>query len=230
MARGKIMELKLQTFRISLVLNSFFFPLTSPEVFEALEARGFDVGHPPIPLPTGPRIYLTGTIARKNDILVDINDNRNLIGASGNSIENAVQIFSEILSMLREDFFVNLHAELDYVELISHYLIKSNSNPFEVLQNCSGMKFKDIFQKILGTQVSEYRYSIVPTGILPTSRNWFEITVTPKITMPTQAYWVEVVFRDTTHETVTTFARNLNSTISDIVNTIEGTGLTEESR
>jgi uncharacterized protein YuzE len=230
MARGKTMELKLQSFRISLVLNSFFFPLTSPEVFEALKARGFDVGRPPVPLPTGLRVYLTGTIARKNNILIDIDENRNLVGASGESIENAIQIFSEILSMLREDFVVNLDTELNYVELIAHYLIKSSNNPFEILQNCSGMKFKDIFQKILGTQVSEYRYSIVPSGILPTSRNWFEISISPKLTLPTQAYWVEVIFRNTTHETVTAFASNLNSTISNIINTVEGTGLTEESR
>lgn len=35
------MELKLQKFRISLVLNSFFFPLTSSEVFDSMKARGF---------------------------------------------------------------------------------------------------------------------------------------------------------------------------------------------
>jgi len=223
------MELKLQRFRISLVLNSTFFPLTSPEVFDALKGRGFDIGHPPIPLPTGPRVYLTGTIARKSGVLIDIDENRNLIGASGESIENAMQILSEILSILREDFSIDLDTELNYVELISHYLIKSDHNPFEVLQDCSGMKFKNIFQKILGTPVSEYRYSIIPSGTLPTSRNWFEITVSPKITMSTQAYWVEVIFRNTTCETVTAFASNLNSTISNIINSIEGTELTEES-
>jgi len=37
------MELKIQRFRISLVLNSFFFPLTSTEVFDSLKAREFEI-------------------------------------------------------------------------------------------------------------------------------------------------------------------------------------------
>jgi len=222
------MEQKLQRFRISSVLNSFFFPLTSPEVFDALKVRGFEIGRPPIPFPTGLRVYLSGTIARKGSVLIDVDDNRNLVGVSGESIENSLKAFSEVLSMLREDFFVNLDAELNYVELIAHYLIKTDNNPFEVLQNSSEIRFKDKLQQILNTNVSEYRISIVPTGVLPLSRKWFEISISPKLTMPTKAYWVEVIFRDTTHNTVTAFASNLNSTISNIISTLEGNSSTGE--
>jgi len=125
--------------------------------------------------------------------------------------------------MLREDFIVNLDEELDYVELIAHYLIKSERNPFEVLQNSTELKFKEKFRQILKIETSNYRISVVPKGVLPTSRKWFEISVSPKLTMPTRAYWVEVIFRDKNHTTVTTFASNLNATISRIINSIEET-------
>lgn len=215
------MQLKLQKFRISLVLNSFFFPLTSTEVFDSLRAREFDIGHPPVPFPTGPRVYVSGTVARKHDVIINIDNNRNLIGTQGVTIEETLNIFSEVMDMLREDFFVNMDEELDYVELIAHYLIESDSNPFEVIQNSTELKFKEEFDEILKTETSQYRFSIVPKGVLPSSRKWFEINVYPKLTMPTKAYWVEVIHRDKTHGTVTTFASNLNSTISSIIKTIE---------
>jgi len=215
------MELKLQTFRISLVLKSFFFPLTSTEVFDSLKAREFEIARPPAPFPTGPRIYMSGIVARKRKVLIDLDNNRNLVGVQGDSIEETLQIFSEVMDILREDFFVNMNEELDYVELIAHYLIKSDRNPFEVVQNSMELKFKDRFQQILNTETSDYRFSIVPKGVLPSSRKWFEISISPKLTIPKKAYWVEVVFRDTNHNTVTTFASNLNSTISNIINTIE---------
>jgi hypothetical protein len=216
------MEPKLQTFRISLVLNSFFFPLTSTEIFDSLKARNFEIGRPPAPFPTGLRVYISGTVARKRNVLIDVDDSRKLVGAQGGSIEETLQTFSEVMDMLGEDFFVNLDEELNYVELIAHYLIKSERNAFEVIQNSTELKFKDRFQEILNSETSEYRFSIAPKGVLPSNRKWFEISVSPKLTMPTKAYWVEVVFRDTTRSTVIAFASNLNSTISRIINTIEG--------
>jgi hypothetical protein len=215
------MELKLQKFRISLVLNSFFFPLTSTEVFDSLKARGFEIPRPQGPLLTGPRVYVSGVIARKQSVLVDIDGSRNLVGAEGLAIPESLNVFSETMDMLREDFSVNLDRELSYVELIAHYLIKSDNNPFEVIQNAVELRFRDQFRRILNVETSDYRFSITPRGVLPSSREWFEISVSPKLTMPTEAYWVEVIYRNGNQALVTAFASDLNSTISNIISTIE---------
>lgn len=213
------MELKLQKFRISLVLNSFFFPLTSSEVFDSMKARGFEA--PQGPLLTGARVYINGVVGRKQGVLVDIDGSRNLVGTEGLEIPVTLTVFSEIMSMLREDFSVDLDRELSYVEMIAQYLIKSDSNPSEVIQNAVELRFRDQFRRILNVETSDYHFSITPRGVLPSSRDWFEINISPKLTMPTEAYWVETVFRNGNHAPVTAFASNLNSTISDIINTIE---------
>jgi len=215
------MELNLQKFRISLVLDSFFFPLTSIEVFDSLKSRGFELGRPPAPLLTGLRVYVAGVIARKNNVLIDVDSSRKLVGAEGGVIEQTLQVFSEVLSIIREDFFVDLDKETDYVELITHYLVKSDKNPIEMVQNASELRFKDKFKQVLGMEVSDYHFSIVPRGVSPSSRNWFEINISPKLTMPNKAYWVEVIFRNVKCDMVTSFASNLYSTISTIINTIE---------
>jgi hypothetical protein len=215
------MELKLQKFRISLVLNSFFFPLTSSEVFDSMKARGFEIPTPQGSLLTGPRVYISGVIARKQGVLVDIDGSRNLVGVEGLEIPATLSVFSEMANVLIDDFFVDFHRELSYVELIAHYLIKSDSNPSEVIQNAIELRFRDQFRRILNIETSDYHFSITPRGVLPSSREWFEISISPKLTMPTRAYWVEAIYRNGNPDLVTTFASNLNSTISDIINTIE---------
>jgi len=216
------MELKLQKFRISLVLNSIFFPLTSTEVFDSLKARGFEIPRPQGPLLTGSRVYVSGAIARKQNVFVDIDGSRNLVGAEGLAISESLTVFSEIMDMLHRDFSVNLDTELSYVEQIAHYLAKSDNNPFETIQNAVEFRFGDQFRRILNVETSDYHFSITPRGVLPSSKEWFEISVSPKLTMPTRAYWIEAIYRSPNHASVTAFARNLNSTISNIIDTIEG--------
>ena len=218
-----VLEMQLQSFRISLVLTSFFFPVTSPEIFDSLKAREFEIGRSQANIPTGPRAYISGPIARKGDSVIDIDSNRKLVGVSGDSIKDSLQNFSDIINIIKEDFNVNLDEELDYVELIASYLVISKRNPFEVLQNSTEVKFKEKLQEILKTETSQYRFSLVPKGVLPSSRKWFEITVSPKLTMPTKAYWVEVIFRDRISHEVITFGKNLVSTLSRVINAIEDT-------
>lgn len=216
-----MVELKLQKFRLSLVLNSFFFPLTSPDVFEVLKSREFEVGRIPEPFPSGARVYFSGRIARKRNVLVDIDNNRRLVGTDGVSIEDTIQTFSELLDMLREDFFVDLGEELSFVELIANYMIISDKNPLKVFQNNLKVTHGEEFRKILEIEPSYNKIAIVPKGVSPSSKKWLEISISPRLTMPSKAYWMEAIFRDASYDTVVTFARNLNSTVNNIIGVIE---------
>ena len=215
------MDLNLQSFRISLVLKSFFFPLTSAETFQSLRKRGFETGRSPAPVPSGPRIYVSGILGRKGKSFIDVDNAQKIVAVQGETIEESVQTFREINEMIAQDFFVKLDEDIDYVELIAHFLIQTEKNPFEVIQNSSQMKSKKRFEEIMGVDVAEYRFSIAPRGILPSSRDWFEVNVSPKLTMPEKAYWVEVVFRDTDRNKVIKFAETLNSTIASVISAIE---------
>jgi len=216
-----VATLNLQKLRISLVLKSFFFPLTSPEVFDSFKAREFDVGSPPAPYPTGLRSYVSGLVARKRDVLIEIDHTRKLVAVNGKSIDETIQTFSETTDLIREDFYVNWDEELDFVELIAHYLIKTEKNPIRVIEDSTELTVGNRLQEILGSDISQSRLSLVQKGISPSSRRWFEITISPKLSMPTKAYWVEVIFRDENDTAVTNFASNINSTISNIINALE---------
>jgi hypothetical protein len=218
--RGRLMEVKPQTVRISMVLNSIFFPLTAKEAFDSFQTRQFDMGQPKGTLPSGRRAYVSGTIARKGNVLVDVDNQRNLVGVQGDSIKECLEVFEEIIVILKDDFDVNLEDDLNYAELIVQYLIPTESNAFEALQKSVSFKSNKL-NGILGVETSIYSYSVVPKGVLPTSKKWFEISISPKLTIPTKAYWVEVVFRDINTKSVTAFTSKLNSTVYKILNVIE---------
>ena len=216
------MELKPQKYKLNLILSSLFFPLTTPDVFDSLRSRGFEVARPPGPIPVGPRVYLSGSIAKKHECWIDIDHNRNLVGCEGVSLENTIQTFSELIAMLKDDFSIDLSKEVSYTELTASLVVTSDQNPLLKLQRISmDSKHAKEFGSVLGAPVANYRLSIVPQGEFPSSKKWFEIDITPRLTPPTKAYWVEVVFRYDGIEETLAFTRALNSTVSSIINVIE---------
>jgi len=215
------MEIRPERFRLSLVLNSVFFPLTSPEAFRSFSSRGFDILVPQGRLPTGARVYFGGPFAQKNGVVIDSDNNRNMVGTEAKSNENMVSTFLEVMNILKEDFFVDLNKDLNYVELIAHFIVSTKANPFVALQAFASVRNRKAIDEILQTQTSDYRVSIVPSGMIPSGRKWFEINISPRLTMPTKAYWIEVVYRDETHDRVTSFAEKSIETISRLINVVE---------
>ena len=215
------MEIRPERFRLSLVLNSVFFPLTSPEAFRSFSSRGVDIIIPQGRFPSGARVYFSGPFAQKKGVVIDCDSNRNMVGTEANSTENMIGAFLEIMNILKEDFFVDLNKELSYVELIAHFLVFTGANPLAALQDFTKNRNRKAIDEILQTQTSDYRVSIVPSGTLPSERKWFEINISPKLTMPTKAYWVEVVYRDETHDRVTSFAEKSIETISRLIKIVE---------
>ena len=61
------MEIKPQRYRLAIVFHTLFFPFTYPELINSLKKRGYNVPPPPCSVPTGPRVYVGGHIATKNE-------------------------------------------------------------------------------------------------------------------------------------------------------------------
>jgi len=214
------MELKPKSYRLSIVLNSFFFPLTAPDILDSLKIRGFRVAQPPTPMPSGQRFYIGGYIAQKNGCWVNLEDSRNIFGCHGTSVDKVIQTFRELLDILAEDFFVDLSKETKYAELLANILVISDKNPLTSIQGSVSRDMKR-FSEILGTEVSDYRINLVPKGVMPSSEKWFEINILPRVTMADKTYWVDIIYREESVENVITFADDLNSKVTKIIEEIE---------
>lgn len=213
------MDIKPQKFRIALVLNSLFFPFTFPDFIDSLRKRGYAIPTLPQSIPSGQKAYLGGYVAAKEDCVVELNPDKQLLAVEGFPGNN-IKIIRELMSIAVDDFYVNLEEELDYTELSSHYLIKSDNNPLESIRKLKCESF-DKFNKVLDAETAPYSVSIVPNGLSPNNKNWFDIRIEPRFTMPTHSYNIDVVYRNENYENVLSFSEVVNSKVYSLIEIIE---------
>jgi len=175
-------------------------------------------------LPRGPRTYIGGHIAMKDNCTVDIDDGRKLIASEGSSIESTLNTFKELMVAAKEDFYVDLDKETDYVELVADIVVVTEKNPMESIGRAfEENKYVKRINEILNIDSSIFTFGVSPKGGNPASKNWSDIRLEPRITMPTRGYDVHVVYRDSNINNVLEFTSKVNSKIKELIKEMEGT-------
>lgn len=217
------MKVEPQKYRLSFVLSSVFFPLTEPDFSDLLKGKGYTLGRrvPPF-FPTGPRAYISGRIATKDDCVVQVDEDRKLVASEGRSAEKVIDVMKELMSTARRNFRVNFKKELSYLELIAYLIVTSEKNPLRSMAKFSKKHASlERFDGILGTNTSFYSIAIVPEGVPPNSPKWFDIRISPRPTKFSREYYVSVVFRDQEVEKVLDFTRQVNAKMMNLIKEIE---------
>lgn len=216
-------ELKIepQNYRLALVLQTVFFPLTYPDLINSLRTRGFQIieSLPPV---SGARAYLGGRFATKDGCMVDVDPDRKILANDGRSLEDVMKIHQELILMATEDFKVNVDKETDYLEMISSVVVRSDKNPLKQIQTL----FKSLqqigkFSEILGTEVTLYSLRITPKETPPGSKHWLDIRIEPRATMPESVYFVNVVYRNDDISDVLRFSSEINNRILQLIQAVE---------
>jgi len=216
------LEIRPQRYRLSLVLRTLFFPFTYPDVAESLKKRGYII--PPLPpLPRGPRIYIGGRIAMKDDCTVDIDDSRKLIASEGSSVQSTINTLKELMVTAKEDFYIDLDKETDYLELLADMVVVTEKNPIESIGKVfEENKYLKRVNEILNIDSSIFTFGVAIKGGNPASKNWLDIRLEPRITMPTRGYDVHIVYRDGDVSKVLEFASKVNLKIEELIKEMEG--------
>lgn len=217
------MKVEPQVYRLSFVLSPVFFPITEPDFSDILKGKGYTLGRrvPPI-FPTGPRAYISGRIAVRDDCVVDVDADRKLVASEGRSAEEVVDVMEELMSIASKNFRVNFKKELSYLELVAHLIVTSEKNPLRSMGKFSKKHASlERFDEILGTNTSFLNIAIVPEDVPPNSSKWFDIRISPHLTKFSREYYVSVVFRDQEVEKVLDFTRQVNAKMMNLIKEIE---------
>jgi hypothetical protein len=217
-------ELKIepQNYRLALVLETLFFPLTYPDLINSLRKRGFQI-EGPLPSISGARAYLGGRLATKDGCMVDIDPDRKILANDGSNFEDVMKIHQELIVMAAEDFKVDLDKETDYLEMIASVTVRSGKSPLKEIQDFfKGLKGMEKFSEILGKDVTLYNLRITPKEALPGGKSWLDITIEPRVTMPESVYFVNVVYRNKDRSDVLRFSSEINMRILRLIQSIEG--------
>lgn len=215
-----MVKIKPQKYRFSIVFNTVFFPFTYPEVIDSLKSRGYSVPPPPRPVPTGARVYVGGHIATKNGCIIDVDQERKIIAGEGSQSDDLLKSVEDLIDITEEDFRLNLERDVDYIELISDIIVKGNKSPIKTIERF-GNNYKS-FDEIMAMETSPYSISIVPRGILPHSKKWFDIRIEPRLTMPDNVYYIHAVYRDDNIRGVLAFTGEVNSKLLSLIEKLEG--------
>lgn len=208
--------------RFSIRMNYVLSPLDSAELIDVVVKAGYARTAPlPPRRPTGVRFGFTGTIAQKGETMIDINDERGFLGATGPSPASAIQGLNEVLQLVKTNLKVDLEGMAAFYEMIGNLEVETDVNPLEKIGQLSERnKSFEEFGKIMDEDVAPFSLKLIPKGKIPNQTEWFEITIKPDLIKPT-TYRITAVYRSKDKSKVQKFVNESMSKISKILDTIE---------
>lgn len=218
-------KFKILRFRISTKLNYLFFPVDGRDLLEAVRKIGYQAppgSQTPPAAGARARVGFTGNFAQKSGIILDVNSDRGILGASADSPELAINAFDELRTLFLNEFKVNLEEGSRFYEVLAEIKIESANNPSESISKVfKRNRLISEVGNILGQDLSMSTLRFVTKGKIPNQEEWLDITIEPDLIMPTQKYAISVIFRSKDKPVVNRFGENLKTNLLKIIEAIE---------
>ena len=162
----------------------------------------------------------SGPIARKGDVIVDVNTDAHIIGVSSLDVESVVREFASVEDAVRSELMLDLRPL--FYEVLVEAEVVSGSNPLEVISKV-GDKFGLIgrLTEMSGMRLGLFGVRLCESGRDPDGVEWLDVEVNPFVSRAGKAYYVSIVYRRPAREDVLTFARKVLTFINSLISGIE---------
>jgi len=186
------------------------------EVAEVLRGLGYTVT---APLPPTRRFKVSiggsGSIARKGNVVVDVNSDMMVIGVLAPEPEECISEFVMIekaitsrIEALKEVYFYELLAEIE---------VKSDVKPMEFMKKVSSRNvIVEELSKALGEPLFVFGYRLAREGTSPEESEWVDIEVIPSPARPRSSLYIAIVYRSKEREKVLEKGKNIRNLINAI--------------
>jgi len=215
---------KNMSIRFSIRMSCVLAPFDTAELIDLLMRAGYTRIAPQTPMGRQPgiRFTFTGSIARKGEIIIDVNDERGVLGATSPLPALTIQGLNELLQIVKTNLKADPESMAAFYELIGHVEVETQLNPLEKIgQVFEKSKAIEEFSKILGEDVSLFSLRLAPKGEIPNQTEWFDITIEPHLIQTTSTYSIAAVYRSRDKSKVQKFTEEFLSRITEILNVIE---------
>jgi len=215
-------KMKILNFRISIRLESLFFPIDGRDLIEAVRKIGYQVAQTASPPEARGRVGFTGQFAQKGSIKLDTNFDRGVLGVAADTPDLAIRAFDELVTFIRNEFRIDLEKESRFHEIIAEIKFDSDENPLKSVAHIFERNpFVSKVGKILKQDVTLFTLRFVTKDKVPNQEEWLDVTIEPDLVIPQQKYAISVVFRSKDKSVVKSFGENLKSNIVEIIESIE---------
>jgi hypothetical protein len=220
--------LRVLNVRVSFRLKHVLFPIDLRELIEVLSNLGYAIVPQVLQALPGPGMaeiaYMSGSgpIARKGNLIIDVNSDKGVIGVGGPSIRDVELAFNEIEKAIHDNFNVNPNVDVRFYEILARLDYEDEGK--NILENMEKIGNKDLLTRlggIIGKEPILYGIRLVPKGTVPNQEEWFDIIVQPHIYKPNQVYQISITYRSTDRNNVFTIFRNLENITSRILKELQ---------
>ena len=174
---------------------------------------------PPQNMPTAPigsTFELSGRIAKKNNVVIDFDSLTQVIGVDSQIPSDAINVFSELLDIIKAMLVSNFDEKVLFYELISNHLVDIGQNPLEVLRNHKYEKnLESIFSGILENDISNYSMHFSSPLDTTDDVNWHDIQIQPS-RRADKFFSVVTVYRKSKKQKVDKFVENMEENLRKI--------------
>lgn len=212
-------------YRLALVLNSLFFPLTFPDVFTTFKARDFSLigggSASRVPVGLGAQLYIAGPVASKDGVIVDLEHDRKIIGLEGEDLDKLLNVFEIVSNVVEKDFSVDLESKLDYVELSAAFLAKTDGSASEKIEEffVKTRRLEEL-KSVIGFEPAIRQFTLSERGKPAEAKDYVEFNVSPRLTSP-DSYYIQAVFRNSNVGKVMRFTKTINETVTSLLEAVE---------
>ncbi len=200
------------------------FPFRIESLSEALPHLGFVVGEE-IQSRFSARLIVSGAIATKGDLAVQVNSERQYWGLIGRDHAVVTTEFLAVEDLVEGKLGFPSRQNAMFYETQAHFFFDASpgKRPIaEIQRRFTELPSLGRFGSVLGRPVANWGFHLVPPDAAPNSPNWFEIRIEPEILQPELVYVVHVIFRDAKRDDVLALARRGTDLAEEAVKLVEG--------
>jgi len=209
---------------LSVRYSGVLFPFRIESLAETLPHLGFVVGGE-IQSRFPARLIVSGVIASKGDLSVQINTERQYWGLIGHEHEAVTTEFQAVEDLIEGKLGFPSRKNAMFYETQAQFFLDASpgKRPIaEIQRHLGSLTSFGQWGSLLGRPVAHFGLRLVPTDALPNSPNWFDLRIEPEVLQPEFVYVVHLIFRDASREDVLALARRGASFAEDAVKLIEG--------
>ena len=217
------MEIVFSRFRLSIRLQSIFFPAQATEMTRQLAASGFEIVVPGDELMQGlggARVEMTGRVAIKDGSLVDLNMEKGIIGLNGIRADRTEADFALVEAAAAGLF--DVYEAVWFYETIINGTAFAGEDATAIVGRLPGrVPILAAAGKIWGEELTSYGLRLTSVGRKPNQEEWTDIKMEPDIRRG-DLFVFEGVRRSREKERVLEFMRNFAERLQGTLAIMQG--------
>jgi len=211
--------------RVTARFNYILFPFTSGELMLSINQMnlGFQLLPPPksLNIPIGVKADWNGPIAKKGNVVIDIDSLPQVLGTDSPSPEDAFSVYLEVEEIVKNTLAKDIDSHTRFYEMISNYTFQTENSPIASIRKIRPENnLYDKIGKIVDEDIVSFAMHVSSSTEIEDS-HWFDFKIQPVSSRSHTTFDVMAVYRDTDKTKVDKYSRNVENYIHKIFSEIE---------